>query len=73
MKRIGGLLSTIARFTGGEVKVKVKICDLDHLVERLAEAWAVIEQYAINATIKSFRKRAKACVDAEGKRFEYAL
>ena len=52
---------------------KVKIRDVDHLAERLGEGWANVDQDVINEAIKSFRKRVKACIDAEGKRFEYKL
>ena len=52
---------------------KVKIRDVDHLCDRLGEAWEQIGQDEINRVIKSFRKRLKACVKANGKRFEYTL
>ena len=52
---------------------KVKIRDVDHLCDRLGEAWEQIGQEEIDRVIKSFRKRLKACVKANGKRFEYTL
>ena len=52
---------------------KVKIRDLDHLCDCLGEAWAQISQEEIDRVIKTFRKRVKACVKADDKRFEYKL
>ena len=52
---------------------KVKIRDLDHLEDRLAEAWDALSQEHIDNTIMSFRKRVRACIAAEGKRFEYKM
>ena len=52
---------------------KVKIRDVHHLCDRLGEAWEELSQEEINRVIKSFRKRLKACVKANGKRFEYRL
>ena len=53
--------------------IKVKIRDVDHLCDRLGEAWEQIGQEEIDRVIKSIRKRLKACVKANGKRFEYKL
>ena len=51
----------------------VKIHVVDHLCERLGEAWEEITQDEVNRTINCFRKRVKACVKAGGGRFEYKL
>ena len=52
---------------------KVKIRDLDHLEDRLGEAWAALPQEHVTSVVMSFRKRVRACIAAEGKRFEYKL
>ena len=57
---------------GAEV-YKATIRDLDHLEDRLAEAWDDLSQEQVDNTIMSFRKRVRACIAAEGKRFEYKM
>ena len=52
---------------------KVKIKDVNHLCERLGEAWEQISQDEVNRIIRRFRPRLKACIRAHGKRFEYKL
>ena len=52
---------------------RVKIRNVEHLCERLAEAWEEITQDEVNRTINCFRKRVKMCVKANGRRFEYKL
>jgi hypothetical protein len=52
---------------------QVKIRDVSHLCDRLGEIWAEITQDEIDNIIKSFRKRVKACIAAEGHRFEYKM
>ena len=52
---------------------KVKIRDVDHLCERLGEAWDAISQEEIDRVISSFRTRVRACINANGRRFEYKL
>ena len=52
---------------------KVKIRDIDHLCESLGEAWEEITQNEIDRIINSFRKRLQACINANGRRFEYKL
>ena len=52
---------------------KVKIRDVDHLCERLGEAWDQITQDEVDRIIKKFRTRLRACIRAGGKRFEYKL
>ena len=52
---------------------KVKIRDIDHLCERLGEAWDEITQDEIDRVINSFPKRLTACINANGTRFEYKL
>ena len=57
----------------GRKVYKVKIRDMDHLCERLGQAWDEITQDEIDRVINSFPKRLKACIDANGTRFEYKL
>ena len=52
---------------------KVKIRDLEHLADRIGEAWAELLQDFIDKTINSFIKRVKACIDANGGHFKYLL
>ena len=52
---------------------RVKIRDVEHLCQRLAVAWEQITQDEVDRTIDSFRRRVKACVKANGRRFEYKL
>ena len=52
---------------------KVKIRGIEHLCQRLGEAWDDISQDEINRSIAGFRKRLKMCVASNGKRFEYKL
>ena len=47
----------------------VKIRDIDHLVERLGEAWEEISQPEIDNIVNYFRKRVTACINAGGKGF----
>ena len=51
----------------------VKICSVEYLCERLGEAWEQISRDEVDRVIHSFRRRLKACIKAEGKRFEYKL
>ena len=57
----------------GRLVYKVKIRDLEHLADRIGEAWAELQQDFIDKTINSFIKRVKACIDANGGHFEYLL
>ena len=52
---------------------QVKIRSVEHLCERLGEAWEQISWDETDRVIHSFRRRLKACIKAEGKRFEYKL
>ena len=52
---------------------KVNIQNLEHLGQRLIEAWESMEQVEIDKIIGAFRKRLKACITAEGGRFEHLL
>ena len=52
---------------------QVKIRSVENLCERLGEAWEQISRDEVDRVIHSFRRRLKACIKAEGKRFEYKL
>ena len=52
---------------------KVKIESVEHLCQRLGQAWHELSQNEIDRSIAGFRGRLKACVSAQGKRFEYKL
>ena len=52
---------------------QVKIRSVEHLCERLGEAWEQISRDEIDRVIHSFRRRLKPCIKAEEKRFEYKL
>ena len=52
---------------------RTKIRNLEHLGDELNEAWKSIEQSEIDNIIRAFRKRVKACIAADGGRFEYLL
>jgi hypothetical protein len=51
----------------------VKIRDVEHLCDRLVNAWADIKQEEVDKIIGSFIKRVKVCIAANGHRFEYKL
>ena len=44
-----------------------------NICARLVLAWEQISQEEVDRFFQSFRKRVRACVDAEGKCFEYKL
>ena len=52
---------------------KVKIKSIEHLCERLGEAWEEITQDEVDRVVSSFRRRLKTCIASQGKRFEYKL
>jgi len=51
----------------------VKICDVEHLCDRLGNAWTDIKQEEVDKVIGSFIKRVKVCIEANAHRFEYQL
>ena len=52
---------------------QVKIRSVEHLCERLGEAWEQISRDEADRVIHSFRRQLTACIKAKGKRFEYKL
>ena len=51
----------------------VKIRDVEHLCDRLGNAWADFKQEEVDKVIGLFIKRVKVCIEANGHRFEYKL
>ena len=47
----------------------VKIRDVEHLCNRLGDAWAGIKQEEVDKVIGSFIKRVKVCIEANGHGF----
>jgi len=47
----------------------MKVWDIDHLTERLGEAWVELSHESVDATIKAFRKKIRACINADYKNF----
>ena len=47
--------------------------DVDQLHERLVSVWCELDQSVVNHAIDEWRRRLSACVDAEGRHFEYYL
>ena len=52
---------------------QVKIRSVEHLCERLGEAWEQIFRNEVVRVIHSFGRQLKVCIKAQGKRFEYKL
>ena len=48
-----------------------KISSVDELKNRIKQAWSELEQSIINAAVKKWRIRLKACVAAGGGYFEH--
>ena len=55
------------------IYICVKTRDIDHLEERLGEAWAELSQAHVSKTVRSFRDRERHGFRVDGKRFEYQL
>jgi inhibitor of nuclear factor kappa-B kinase subunit alpha len=49
------------------------VADLTQLKERILQVWSVMPQNIIDEAISDWRKRLRACVEAEGGHFEYLL
>ena len=52
---------------------RVKICDLDHLRERLETYWEEFPQQEIDDAVDKFHPRLKKMIEVEGKKFEHLL
>ncbi len=49
------------------------IRDVEHLKVRLVEEWRMFSQNIVDAAVKQWRVRLKACVKAVGGHFEHQL
>ena len=52
---------------------RTRICDVEHLKERLVEEWAHFSQSIIDDAVNQWRQRLRACVHADGGHFEQTL
>jgi len=50
-----------------------RIRDVEHLKVRLVEEWSLFSQNIVDAAVKQWRVRLRACVKADGGHFEYQL
>ena len=50
---------------------RTQIKDVEHLKKRLMEEWSLFSQSIIDAAVKQWRVRLRACVEAEGGHFEH--
>jgi len=50
-----------------------KIRDVEHLKVRLVEEWSLFSQNIVDAAVKQWRVRLRACVNADGGHFEHQL
>ena len=57
----------------GHLVYNVKIRDLNHLADRIDDAWAELEQDVIDKAIDVYINCVKACIEANGGHFEYLL
>ncbi len=50
-----------------------KIRDVNELRDRILEAWNELDQVVIDASVKQWRTRLRACIACEGGQFEHKL
>ena len=51
----------------------VKIRDVNHLHQRIKDAWNEMDQRVIDESVKQWRARLRACVREQGAQFEQKL
>jgi hypothetical protein len=56
-----------------EMVCRTKIRDFDHLKQRLMEEWNSFDQKIIDAAVKQWRPKLRACVRSAGGHFENKL
>ena len=56
-----------------EMVYKTKVRDVEDLRKRIMQAWNDLDQRIIDSAVREWRKRLRACVEAEGGQFEYKL
>ena len=52
---------------------KTKIVNVDELCDRIVNAWEELYQRVIDATVRQWHARLRACVSARGGHFEHTL
>jgi len=52
---------------------KKRIKDIDKLRARILTAWDEMDQHIIDAAIRQWRTRLRACIKAKGRHFELTL
>jgi len=57
----------------GEVLQQGKIANVEELRHRIVDEWERLDQRIIDGAVKEWRKRLRACADAEGGQFEHEL
>jgi len=56
-----------------EMVYKTKVRDVEDLRKRIMQAWNDLDQRIIDSAVHEWRKRLRACIDANGGQFEYKL
>jgi len=56
-----------------EIVYKTKIANVDELCDRIVNAWEELDQRVIDAAVRQWRARLRACVSARGGHFENIL
>jgi len=56
-----------------EMVYKIKVRDVEDLHNWIMRAWNDLDQRIIDSAVREWRKRLRACVEAEGGQFEYKL
>ena len=52
---------------------KTKVANVDKLCDRIVNAWEELYQRVIDATVRQWRARLRACVSARGGHFEHSV
>ena len=56
-----------------ELVYKTKVHDVEDLRKQIMQAWNELAQRIIDSSVRQWRKRLCACVEANGGQFEYKL
>jgi len=52
---------------------KGKLANVEELRKRIVDEWECLDHRIIDGAVKEWRKRLRACADAEGGQFEHEL
>ena len=52
---------------------KTKVANVDELGDRIVNAWEELDQRVIDATVRQWRARLRACMSARDGHFEHIL